>query len=163
VLGDIEGLSKMQNVDRTSNGRCVLIEKDAGRRMELEFAIRAAGVSVLAVSSIAEVEEWPRGQLVITDVENVTPWWQLVGAIGVVALVKDGNEGRTALSNGATQWLQLPADPAAVASAALSLVSGRGSQNHPTALTVQRRRRSADRALLRAAPLFSGVANPPGE
>ena len=109
----------------------LIIEADALRRVAMEWACWAAGFSVVAVGSIAEVEQWPEGQLVVTDLAHVTPLWRQVGAVEVVALVADAAEGRTALSNGATQWVQLPQDPAAVATTLLALVcraSGSRSQ-----------------------------------
>lgn len=100
----------------------LVIDADALRRVAVEWAFWAAGFSVVAVGSIAEVEQWPEGQLVITDLAHVSPWWRQVGALEVVALVADAGEGRSALSNGATLWLQLPQDPAAVATTLLALV-----------------------------------------
>ena len=100
----------------------LIIDANAVRRVAVECAFWAAGFSVVAVGSICEVEEWPEGQLVITDLAHLTPWWRHVGAVEVVALVEGPEAGRTALSNGATQWLQLPSDPTAVARTLLALV-----------------------------------------
>ena len=100
----------------------LVIDTDALRRVTVEWALWAAGFSVVAVSSIAEVEQWPEGQLVMTDLAHLTPWWRQVGAVEVVALVADAGEGSTALSNGATQWLHLPPDPAAIATTLLALM-----------------------------------------
>jgi hypothetical protein len=94
--------------------RVLIIVTDARQRFAAEEACRAAGVSVLAASSIAELEKWPEGQVVITDFAHLTPWWRRVGAAEVIVLVTNAAEGHSALSNGATNWLPLPVDPAAV-------------------------------------------------
>ena len=100
----------------------LIIDADALRRVAVQWAFWAAGFSVSAVGSIAEVEQWPEGQLVITDLTHLSPWWRQVGAVEVVALAANAGEGRTALSNGATQWLHLPQEPAAVATTLLALM-----------------------------------------
>ena len=107
----------------------LVIETDALRRVAVEWAFLAAGFRVRAVSSIAEVEQWPDGQLVITDTAHLSPFWRQVGAVEVVALVANAEEASTALSKGATLWLQLPSDPAVVATTLLDMVSGAGGSD----------------------------------
>ena len=124
---------ELMNVPQSAHGKrrfdaVLVIETDALRRMAVEWACRAAGFTVRAVSSIAEVEQWPDGQLVITDAAHLTPLWRQVGAVEVVALVANAEEASTALSKGATLWLQLPSDPAAIATTLLDMMSpARGS------------------------------------
>jgi hypothetical protein len=83
----------------------LVITKDEARRVTLERACRAAGVPARGVSSVSELERWPVGQIVITDVGHLSPWWRHIGAVEVIALVDDAEEGMVALQNGATQWL----------------------------------------------------------
>jgi DNA-binding response OmpR family regulator len=109
--------------DQKQHPAVLLIERDSTHRAMLEQACRLAGVSVLAISSMREVEHWPVGQIVITDIPNLTPWWRRVGAVEVVVLVEDAREGIAALANGATRWLRLPCDPAAVAAMVLVLAA----------------------------------------
>ena len=97
-------------------GGVLVIETDSTRRVAVEAACRAAGVSVLAVSSIAEVERWPEGQVVITDAAHLTPWWQQVGAVDVIALVNSAEEGLAACEKGATKWLLVASTSATVLS-----------------------------------------------
>ena len=74
-----------------------------------------ADVPARGVGSIAEIEDWPAGQIVVTDGDHVTPFWQTVGATEVIALARDSAESTAALARGATGWLQVPVSSAAVA------------------------------------------------
>lgn len=57
------------------------------------------------VSRIADIERWPRGQVVVTDMAHLTPLWKEVGARAVIVLVDGAEEGNAALDRGATAWL----------------------------------------------------------
>ena len=96
--------------DRTlGTPRAVLVvDPDPVRRLRLEQACRSAGVPVRSVGSIADVKRWPRGQIVVTTLAQLTPFWRAVGATEVLVLVADRREGIAALQQGATQWLQQP-------------------------------------------------------
>jgi hypothetical protein len=83
-------------------------------RLLLEHACRMAGMAVSSVGSIAEVERWPRGQIVVTTMAHLTPLWQLEGAADVIVLVSDRVEGIAALQKGATRWL-VPFTPEIIA------------------------------------------------
>jgi DNA-binding response OmpR family regulator len=112
--------------EHKQDGAVLVIETNATHRAMLKEACQAAGLSVVAVSSVAEVERWPDGQIVITNAAHLTPWWRLVGAVEVIVLVQDAAAGIAALENGATRWLQPP--PAAEVVAALVLaLTRRGS------------------------------------
>lgn len=93
----------------------LVVAAEATHRVSLELACHFAGVSVLAVSCIAEVERWPAGQVVLTDAAHLTPFWRTVGALEVILLARTEEEARGAELRGATGWLQLPASAAAVA------------------------------------------------
>jgi hypothetical protein len=68
----------------------LLIHSDAATRNELSHVLRQAGKHVRAAASIAEVERWPRRDVVITDARSFTPLWLTVGAVHVVVLGDDG-------------------------------------------------------------------------
>jgi hypothetical protein len=71
----------------------VLIESDSLRRDVLARALRDAGIAVLAVSSIAELERWPSGEVVVTESSQFTTWWREVGCTQVVVLEETAAEG----------------------------------------------------------------------
>lgn len=110
-------------------GAVVVIETNARHRLTLEQACRRVGIGVRGVSSVSELEQWPTGQIVITDREHLTPWWQLIGAAEVIALVHDAQEGSAVLATGATQWMPLTASADAVAAMVLKLDAGRSRGN----------------------------------
>lgn len=83
----------------------LLLESDPIRLARLHDGLRRADIDTLAVTHIAEVERWPTGACVITDVDNVTPWWSAVGATGVIALANTPEQGAAACRRGATRWL----------------------------------------------------------
>jgi DNA-binding NtrC family response regulator len=107
----------------------LVIDSDSTYRKALEQACRAAGLPVLAVSCIAEVERWPAGQIVVTDAAHLTPWWRLVGATEVIVLVRNADEAVAAFDNGATRWLQPPPSAEMVATMVLALTHGGPSGN----------------------------------
>ena len=88
-----------------SGGLPLLIESDPIRLARLHDGLQQAGVDTIAVTNITEVERWPSGASVITDLAHVTPWWSVVGAIGVIALVNTPEQGAAACQRGATRWL----------------------------------------------------------
>ena len=118
-------MSEVPQPDRS--GSVVLVIADAAYRSALEQACRAAGLSVLAAGRVAEVEQWPEGQVVVTDAAHLTRWWRLVGAADVIVLVRDDEEGVAALENGATRWLQPPPAAEVVAAMVLALTSADAS------------------------------------
>ncbi len=71
----------------------VLIESDSLRRDLLARTCRDAGIPVLAVGSIAELERWPAGEVVVTESKQFTTWWHEVGAAQVVVLADSQAEG----------------------------------------------------------------------
>jgi hypothetical protein len=83
----------------------LLVESDpaALRRLLRDFA--ASGIAATGVTRIAELERWPTGLVVITDLAHFTPWWRTVGALQVIVLVDKAEDARTAIEQGATGWL----------------------------------------------------------
>lgn len=86
---------------------------------------------VVAVGSVAEVERWPIGQVVITDAAHLTPFWRQVGAIEVIVLVPHGHAMVEAVECGATRWLQPQPPPDVVAAMALTLTGQSRVANDP--------------------------------
>jgi hypothetical protein len=75
----------------------LVINSDSADRKALEQACQAAGLSVRAVSSVAEVERWPLGQIVVTDPAHLTPLWRGVGASEVIVLARNPDDVVTAV------------------------------------------------------------------
>ena len=75
----------------------LVINSNSADRKAVEQACQAAGLSVHAVSSVAEVERWPLGQIVVTDPAHLTPWWRGVGASEVIVLARNPDEVVTAV------------------------------------------------------------------
>lgn len=92
----------------------LLIEGDSERRAELATALAASGMTVVAVASIAEVERWPEGDVVVTDSERFTPWWVQVGASHVIVLADSAEEGAHACEHGASAWVPRTCSPEAL-------------------------------------------------
>jgi hypothetical protein len=69
----------------------LLIVSDATRRVALEAALTAVGCDVLSVGRIAEVERWPRGQVIIIERRFYSQLWLEVGAAHIV-VIDDGQK-----------------------------------------------------------------------
>jgi len=89
-----------------SNNRPLLLESDPVRLARLHRGLRDAGIDVVAVSRIADVEQWPSDTFVITDIDHFTPWWQEVGATSVIVLANTREQGIAACQRGAAKWLR---------------------------------------------------------
>jgi DNA-binding response OmpR family regulator len=100
----------------------LLLEDDDHERERLTEALEEAGLAVLGVSSIAEVERWPTGDLVITPAERFTRWWQEMGATHVLVLANTPEEGAAACARGATMWVLRPCSPERLVAAVKSIL-----------------------------------------
>ena len=96
----------------------LVVISDFALRTFVVDGCRSAAVPVRGVRSIAEIEDWPIGQIVVTDAEHVTPFWRTVGAAELIVLARNAGEWTDALERGATGWLQVPLSAAAVAALA---------------------------------------------
>ena len=83
----------------------LLIATGAKRRRAIADALRRLGFPVLAVGSVAEVERWPRGAIVVTDYARFSRLWAEVGAAHVVVLADSAADGAAACRAGASAWL----------------------------------------------------------
>ena len=83
----------------------VVIHSDAHRRELLVRACRTRGLDVNGFGRVAEIERWPDGHIVVTDLAHLSGWWERLGASHVLGLVANAAEGEAAVLNGATGWL----------------------------------------------------------
>ena len=86
--------------------RPILLESDPVRLARLHGGLRDAGIDVVAVSRIADVEQWPSDTFVVTDIDHFTSWWREIGATSVIVLADTRAQGVAACQSGATKWLQ---------------------------------------------------------
>jgi DNA-binding response OmpR family regulator len=100
----------------------LLLESDTHERNRLTEALEEAGLSVQGVSSIAEVERWPSGDVVITAAERFTMWWKEMGATHVLVLANTPEEGAAACAQGATMWVLKPCNPQHLVAAVKSIL-----------------------------------------
>lgn len=100
----------------------LLLESDSEERARLTEALQEAGLPVRGVSSIAEIERWPAGDLVITGVERFTSWWKEMGASHVVVIAGTPEEGAAACEQGATMWVLRPCDSEQLVAAVKSIL-----------------------------------------
>jgi DNA-binding response OmpR family regulator len=89
-----------------SNNRPILLESDPVRLARLHGGLRDAGIDVVAVTRIADIEHWPSDTFMITDIDHFTPWWREVGATSVIVLANTREQGIAACQSGATKWLR---------------------------------------------------------
>jgi len=64
----------------------LLLDSNGQRRNRVAASLRAKGFLVSTATTIAEIERWPVGQIVVVDATCFTPLWTLVGAAHVVVL-----------------------------------------------------------------------------
>jgi hypothetical protein len=83
----------------------LLLPRTATVFADIAVACYGAGVEAMAVDNIAEIERWPIGEIVVADLDYLTPFWLSVGAAHVIAVVEDAAQGRLALERGATEWV----------------------------------------------------------
>lgn len=92
----------------------LLLESNATERQRLVDAVEHAGLPIVGAGSIAEVERWPSGDVVVTTAERYTTWWRDMGASHVIVLAETEAQGEDAVAKGATAWLPKPCCPDAL-------------------------------------------------
>jgi hypothetical protein len=103
------------SIDRTGAPRpVVLLDPDVRRRDAVANTLRAAGMRVLVFGAIAEMDCWPSGAVLVTDVSYYTPWWKSVGVSDVIVISPTPDAGRAACADGACDWVPERWTPAAV-------------------------------------------------
>jgi hypothetical protein len=103
----------------------LLLESQPELRAQLSEALRSAGITVTEAARVGDVERWPSGQTVVTEVERYTSWWKQVGAEHVIVLAPTEGEGMRACSSGATAWLPRSCEPAELVETVVKLPRGR--------------------------------------
>jgi hypothetical protein len=93
----------------------VLVDRDHTRREHLVSLLRAEGIPVVPVSRVADLERWPVGKVLVTDVAHATRWWIAVGATHVIVLADTDEERSIAQHTGASAMVT-SGDPAALLS-----------------------------------------------
>lgn len=94
-----------ERINESQLSQPVLLESDPVRLARLQGGLRKAGVDVLAVTHIADIERWPSETFVITDIGRFSSWWRKVGANCVIVLANTRKQGVEACQHGATAWL----------------------------------------------------------
>jgi hypothetical protein len=90
----------------------------------LARALRGAGLRVVAAPSIAHVQRWPAGDIVVTEAERFTPMWKTLGATHVVVLADTEEDGLECCASGATLWLPRGCQPHLLVDAVEAVMSG---------------------------------------
>jgi hypothetical protein len=80
----------------------VLVDADDARRKQLVLSLRAERIPVVPVSRVADLERWPVGEVLVTDVAHSTRWWLDVGATHMIVLADTDEERRLAQCSGAS-------------------------------------------------------------
>jgi len=70
----------------------VFIDDNDGRRQKLVKCLEREGIPVIAASTVAELEGWPIGKVLVTHAASVTPLWFDMGASHVVVLADSEEE-----------------------------------------------------------------------
>ena len=76
----------------------VFVDDNDNRRQKLVQCLEREGIPVVSAGSVAELEGWPNGKVLVTHARAVTPLWFDMGAAHVVVLA-DSDEER-ALASG---------------------------------------------------------------
>jgi len=103
----------------------LLLESEPELRAQFSEALRSAGVAVTEAARVGDVERWPLGQTVVTDVQRFTAWWKHVGAEHIIVLADSERDGMKACATGATTWLPRSCDPERLVEAVIKLTSVR--------------------------------------
>jgi hypothetical protein len=70
----------------------VFIDDNDGRRQKLVKCLESEGIPVVAASSVAELEGWPVGKVLVTHAASVTPVWFDMGAAHIVVIADSDQE-----------------------------------------------------------------------
>ena len=112
-------------------GAVLLLETDASIRRVLTRLCREAGLAVRDSDAIGKIERWPVGEIVVTDVAHLTPWWLEVGAAHVVVIAETTTDAHAAMACGATTWiLRRDCDSLGALLTLLSLGASAGTKFH---------------------------------
>jgi len=112
----------------------VFLDDNDGRRQKLVECLEREGIPVVSAGSVAELEGWPVGKVLVTPAASATPLWFDMGAAHVVVLA-DSDEER-ALASGFRHERATVAngDPAALLAKLRTIAKSTTavpSRNHP--------------------------------
>lgn len=89
----------------------LLLDMDVHRRERLATALQERGFDVSVAGSIADLERWPSGQIVVVDAARFTPLWAQVGAVRVLVLSDSDTLINLTCEGVPCTWVPNAADP----------------------------------------------------
>jgi hypothetical protein len=92
----------------------VFIDGNDARRQKLVNCLEREGIPVVAAGSVAELEGWPVGKVLVTHAAWVTPLWFDLGAAHVVVLADSDEERALAAGISHERATVANGDPAAL-------------------------------------------------
>jgi CheY-like chemotaxis protein len=116
----------------------VYLDDNDGRRQKLVECLEREGIPVVAASSVAELEGWPVGKVLVTHVASVTPLWFDMGASHVVVLAESDEERALAAGIRHERTVVSDGEPAALL-ASLRTIAKSGAPKPPGNGTPERR------------------------
>jgi len=122
----------------------VFIDDNDGRRQKLVQCLEREGIPVVSASSVAELEGWPVGKVLVTHAASSTPLWFDVGAAHVVVLADSDEERALASELRHERATVASADPAALLATLRTIAqlqAAKPRRNH----AAERRRGPAER------------------
>lgn len=102
----------------------LLVQFDHTERARLTSLLEDAGLPVHSAASMADVERWPAGEIVITSADRFTPWWKQVGATHVLVIARSAEEGQAACDRGAATWMPESCPPEQLVAAVRACLNG---------------------------------------
>jgi hypothetical protein len=116
----------------------VFIDANDGRRQKLVKCLEQEGIPVVAASSVAELEGWPIGKVLVTHAASVSPLWFDMGASHIVVLADSDEERALAAEIRHERATVASGDPAALL-ASLRTIAKSSASSPPGNRTPERR------------------------
>jgi ribosomal protein L37AE/L43A len=122
----------------------VFLDDNGARKQMLVQCLEREGIPVVSASSVAELEGWPIGKVLVTHAASLTPLWFDLGAAHVVVIADSDEERALAAEFSHERATVASGDPAALL-ASLRIIAksnaARPRRNH----TPERRSGAAER------------------
>jgi CheY-like chemotaxis protein len=112
----------------------VFIDDNDGRRQNLVQCLEREGIPVVSAGSVAELEGWPVGKVLVTAAASVTPLWFDMGAAHIVVLADSDEERALASAFRHERATVANGDPAALLASLRTIVKSRAvmpPRDHP--------------------------------
>ena len=116
----------------------VFLDGNDGRRQKLVKCLEREGIPVVAASSVAELEGWPVGKVLVANAASVTPVWFDMGAAHVVVLADSDEERALAAQVRHERTTVADGEPAALL-ASLRIIAKSSAVMAPRKETPERR------------------------